>query len=348
MLHKKKIYSLALCAFMMAGNCQTAWADIPIVSPVPIENSFPSSQGTTETVSKQDTKHSSLMGPSSVPVSTVSEPITGYLGGSKLTMLANQSHCQILSLLLETNSGNLMMIDGGTLEDAPYLTQKLLEKGGHVSTWLITHPHSDHVGALNEILTHPEWGITIDNIYYSFLPASWYEENEPQRADVMAQTTANFSKLPEQVLHGDIFKGQEIVTDNIKTTVMNLPYQFSGNSINNSSVAYMLDINGKRALILGDMGTEAAGQLLADYSPEALACDIVQMSHHGQYGADFNFYKSIRPEICLWSAPQWLWDNEGDGGFNTGIYRTVETRQWMASLGVPYHLSIKDGDQTIQ
>jgi len=158
----KRFYSLALCAVIMAGGCNTAWADtIPIVSPPPIED-------TVSQASKPEKKQTSnFMGPTSTPVSTVSEPITGYLNGSKLTMLANQSHCQMLSLLLETNSGNIIMIDGGTLEDAPYLTQKLIEKGGHVNVWLITHPHSDHVGALNQILAHPEWGITIDNIYYS-------------------------------------------------------------------------------------------------------------------------------------------------------------------------------------
>ena len=72
------------------------------------------------------------------------------------------------------------------------------------------------------------------------------------------------SLLPQEKLHGDIYKGQEIWVDNIKITVMNKPYLQSYNSINNSSVAYMLDINGKKALFLGDMGAETGKQFIED------------------------------------------------------------------------------------
>ena len=47
-------------------------------------------------------------------VMTVATPITGYLGGSKLTLLANQTNTQMLSVLVETNNGRMIMIDGGT------------------------------------------------------------------------------------------------------------------------------------------------------------------------------------------------------------------------------------------
>lgn len=112
-------------------------------------------------------------GESYPPVMTVAAPITGYLGGSKLTLLANQTASQMLSVLIETNQGKIIMIDGGVEEDAAHLIQSLMARGGHVDTWLITHPHSDHVGALNYILSHPECGITVDNLYYSFANLSW-------------------------------------------------------------------------------------------------------------------------------------------------------------------------------
>lgn len=281
-------------------------------------------------------------------VMTVTAPITGYLGGSKLTLLANQTNTQMLSVLVETNNGKMIMIDGGTEGDCGHLVESLLARGGHVDTWLITHPHSDHVGALKEILTHPEYGVTIGNIYYSFQYQGWYQDNEAYRADLVGELMNAFQILPPQALHGDIVKGQEIQVDNVKITVMNQPYLFSTNSINNSSVAYMLDINGKKALFLGDMGEEAGRQFLADNSPESLKCDIVQMAHHGQSGVGFEVYKVLSPEICLWGTPGWLWNNDSGSGVDSGNWKTIETRKWMAQLGVPYHLCIKDGDQVIQ
>lgn len=281
-------------------------------------------------------------------VMTVATPITGYLGGSKLTLLANQTNTQMLSVLVETNNGRMIMIDGGTEGDSGHLVESLLARGGHVDAWLITHPHSDHVGALKDILTHPEYGVTIGNIYYSFQYQGWYQDNEAYRADLVGELVNAFQILPPQALHGDIVKGQEIQVDNVKITVMNQPYLFSTNSINNSSVAYMLDINGKKALFLGDMGEEAGKQLIADNSPENLKCDIVQMAHHGQDGVGFEVYKILSPQICLWGAPGWLWNNDSGSGVDSGNWKTIETRKWMAQLGVPYHLCIKDGDQVIQ
>ncbi len=282
------------------------------------------------------------------PVMTVSEPITGYLGGSKITLLANQSASQMLSALIETNQGKIIMVDGGTPEDTVHLVQTLAAKGSHVDTWLITHPHSDHVGALNEILNHPEYGITVDHFYFSFTGLSWYQEYEPGRADMVAKIMASLSLQPQEKIHGDIYRGQEIWVDNIKITVMNQPYLQAHNSINNSSVAYMLDINGKKALFLGDMGAETGKQFLADHTPEELKCDIVQMAHHGQDGVGLEFYQALQPQVCLWGAPGWLWNNDSGSGTDSGNWKTIETRKWMAQLGVPYHVCIKDGDQIIQ
>lgn len=282
------------------------------------------------------------------PVMTVSAPITGYLGGSKLTLLANQTASQMMSVLIETNQGKVIMIDGGVEGDASHLIESIAARGGHVDTWLITHPHSDHVGALNYILSHPECGITVDNLYYSFADLSWYQEYEAYRADMVEQLMNTLATLPQEKLHGDIYKGQEIWVDNIKITVMNKPYLQSNNSINNSSVAYMLDINGKKALFIGDMGVETGKQFIADNPPEALKCDILQMAHHGQNGVGLEVYKVMQPEVCLWPTPDWLWNNDSGSGTGSGNWKTLEVRSWMAQLGVQYHVCIKDGDQVIQ
>lgn len=314
------------------------------------QNSNSSGNGSSPRVIRSGSKSEVKEGPGKEwdAVTTVTAPITGYLGGSKLTLLANQTNTQMLSVLVETNNGRMIMIDGGTEGDSGHLVESLLARGGQVDAWLITHPHSDHVGALKDILTHPEYGVTIGNIYYSFQYQGWYQDNEAYRADLVGELVNAFQILPPQALHGDIVKGQEILVDNVKITVMNQPYLFGTNSINNSSVAYMLDINGKKALFLGDMGEEAGKQFIADNSPESLKCDIVQMAHHGQNGVGFEVYKILSPQICLWGAPGWLWNNDSGSGVDSGNWKTIETRKWMAQLGVPYHLCIKDGDQVIQ
>ena len=55
------------------------------------------------------------------------------------------------------------------------------------------------------------------------------------------------------------------------------------------------------------------------------------------------FYEYIKPRICLWASPEWLWNNDNGNGFDTGPWKTVQTRQWMQELGVTKHIVEKDG-----
>lgn len=362
-----KLCALACCAMLLPGSYEavrdavTGWhrgevTEGLVTEPLTVKRQgidlAPDTSATgTKVIRTSKNSDDGAVGPgaeSYAPVMTVSGPIVGYLGGSKLNLLANSTNSQMLSVLVETDQGKLIMVDGGTEGDAAHLIEVLASKGGHVDAWLVTHPHSDHVGALDYILRHPECQITVDGIYYSFTNLSWYQEYEPSRAGMVEQVMAAFSALPQEKLHGDIQKGQEIMVDNVKITVMNEPYLHARHAINNSSVAYMLDIHGKKALFLGDMSAEGGKQLIADNSAESLKCDIVQMAHHGQDGVGLEVYKVLQPEICLWCAPEWLWNNDSGSGLDTGDWKTLETRRWMAQLGVPYHLCIKDGDQVIQ
>ena len=48
-------------------------------------------------------------------------------------------------------NGKIVIIDGGTQDDAEQLEKYIIDNGGEVYAWFITHPHIDHAGAF-EIL----------------------------------------------------------------------------------------------------------------------------------------------------------------------------------------------------
>lgn len=275
-------------------------------------------------------------------------PGAKLFNGGKLTLLTNQAASQMMSVVIETGKGGVIVIDGGTADDAGHLLETIRSKGGKVNAWLITHPHSDHVGAFNNIINNPDSQITVDNVYYSFNEQEWYDTNESYRADMVAQTREALTKLPAEALHPDIKKGQEIWVDDVKITVLNEPYWFSNNAINNSSVAFQVMMNNKAIVFLGDMGVEAGQSFLKDYDGQNIQCDILQMSHHGQNGVEKVVYEKLRPSICLWPTPDWLWNNDNGGGENSGPWATILTRQWMQELGVRANYCIKDGDQIIE
>lgn len=273
-------------------------------------------------------------------------PGSKLFNGGSLSLLANYDKRQMLSMVLQDKSGNLVVIDGGWDIDADHLTEVIEQKGGHVSAWFITHPHSDHVGALVQILNNPGRKITIDNIYYNLADQSWYDKVEPSRSNLVNNFRAAIATLPADRLHV-VHKGDEIKIGQIKAKVLNDPYLLDVTSVNNSSVAYKFFLNNVSILVLGDMGPEAGALLLEQTSKEDLKSDIVQMSHHGQYGVNKDVYSVINPKIALWPCPLWLWNNDGGSGIGSGDWKTLETRQWMEELGVKLNYCIKDGDQII-
>lgn len=82
----------------------------------------------------------------------VSTPVTdssSYFGKGRLTLLANHdTEAQQLAVIIETGEGGLIVVDGGWTDNTDYVLNQIKAKGGHVQAWLITHPDSDHAGAL--------------------------------------------------------------------------------------------------------------------------------------------------------------------------------------------------------
>ena len=282
------------------------------------------------------------------PEGSAKGPGIGILNGQEILMLANQSDSQMMSYIITTKNKELIVVDGGLDLDAEHLRQAIIARGGKVSAWFITHPHSDHVGALVKLINDGLQEISIDAVYYNFVDDDWYKRNEAYRADMVLKAKEALAKLGAEKLHGNIKTGDLIQVDDVKIHVLNDPYLFAVNSINNSSVALRMEIGSKRVLFLGDMGPEAGAALLKDVGAEGLKADIVQMAHHGQYGVEKNVYEAIRPSICMWNSPAWLYDNDNGGGIGSGKWFTLQVRSWMDEIGIKQNFVIKDGDQLIK
>jgi len=128
-------------------------------------------------------------------------PGSKIFNGGSLSLLSDYDNRQMLSMILQDKDGTLVVIDGGWDIDAAHLTEVLRSKGGHVSGWFITHPHSDHVGALVQILENPDSQITIDNVYYSLADPAWYEKVEPSRNSMVSRLISALATLPAEKLH---------------------------------------------------------------------------------------------------------------------------------------------------
>lgn len=264
---------------------------------------------------------------------------------SKLTQLQNNSSRQMMGYIIKTDNNKIIVIDGGLKEDAPNLLSKIEQEGGQVEAWFLTHPHMDHIEAFQEIVKTSD--IKINNIYTTLNELSWYEEYEKDRIPEIKEffETLETDKIKNNI--HEVSLNEEIKIDNIKCEILGIKNpEITNNPINNSSMVIKMKVHNKSIIFLADTGVES-GQKLLKNQKEKLKADILQMAHHGQGGAEKEVYEQINPKICLWPTTDWLWDNDPGTGYNTGIWTTIETRNWMEELKVTRNYIEKDGDITI-
>lgn len=262
----------------------------------------------------------------------------------ELWMLGSTTGAQNLSIVIKSPHGKLIVVDGGWEADATKLTELILQQGGKVDAWLITHPHEDHVGALCAILNDASRKIKIDKIYSSLATPDWYRQVSPTGAGIADQLLSAFTKLPVGTVTNNIGRGTEINIDDVNIRVLNNRGVYTYNGVNNSSLVYKIRVSGQSILILGDLAYDGGKDLIKSCTAAELKSDIVQMAHHGQQGVDQDAYALIAPTTCLWPSPAWLWDNDNGGGVGSGPWGTLTTRAWMDALGVKDNRSLKDGD----
>ena len=283
---------------------------------------------------------------------SVSTPVTdsgSLFGAGRLTMFANhETAAQSLSVIIEDGQGGQVVIDGGWTDNGEYLWNQIKQKGGHVTAWLLTHPDPDHVGVISDIIRKHKDEIKIDGIYYSLAEDAWYQQKDPNVFPMVTLLRGVLALMPAETLHNGTPAGEVIHAGPVSIQVLNNSYRLDQNPTNNSTVAYLVSLNGTNVVTLGDMGAEAGEHFRQDCNLGALDCDIVTMAHHGQDGVGYEVYKALKPETCLWPTPGWLWDNDNGGGPGSGPWKTMETRKWMGGLGIKTNYCAKDGDQVIE
>ena len=252
-----------------------------------------------------------------------------------LWQLPSQTPSQMNSYVLQTDKGKVIVIDGGTAGDAAYLKGFLAALGNRVEAWFVSHPHSDHVNAITELLNNPG-GLTVNKMYGSMPEVKWIEQYEKDALP----STLNLNKALEKSSHKIIEHtiGQVILIDGIRFEIMAIKNpEITQNPINNSSVVMKVTDSKRTVLFTGDLGVEGGEKLLKGPCGAKLEAEYVQMAHHGQNGVNEKFYQAVKPRYCLWPTPLWLWDNDNGGGKDSGPWVTLNVRSWMDKLNIQKH-----------
>lgn len=225
-------------------------------------------------------------------------------------------------------NGHFIVIDGGNADEADYVMSRLRLYGNHVDAWILTHPHSDHIGAFNEIYRRYVLGegvlneegirvdsgerVTIDNIYAIDLDGDYYEEIA--RPWDLIETYYDFNSLSSS-MDNLTYVERDSTYDigNASFTVYNTftdeSYDISTGSLPNAaSMVFELygpeGSSGESMLFLGDL-EQGNADLISGLFRDDLSADYVQAAHHGQ-NVDYDFYELIGASSVTVDAPGWL------------------------------------------
>ena len=269
----------------------------------------------------------------------------------------------MMSFVIVTQKDNVIIIDGGRPADMELLKEYV--GGRHISAWILTHAHEDHIsGFVEEFRRDGAKDFDIEKVYYHFPPIEWLDNHDVPdytyfETELKEMLPAFNEILPlfQEKTH-IVTQGETITIDEIRIDFLyTYRNHLTSNPMNDSSLVFKLITPNKSVLFLGDLGPEGGDDLYWE-SRHLLKADMVQMAHHGHMNCGMEVYAAIQPEACLWCCPDWLFNEPEVPQYladyekakrmgRTRMYGTAVTRKWMDQLGVKTHYVSKDGTNRI-
>lgn len=240
-----------------------------------------------------------------------------------------------MGYIIRTDDNKVTVIDGGWPRTADILEDYLLQLGGTVDTWIITHPHSDHMGALVEIIKRKK--IIINKLIHSSINEELVKIYEEESYINLLEYNNTINKSSILIVDANLTDTFLLGAGVTMEILGNRNMDIFPNHINNSSLVFKIKSKSKSVLFLGDLGPQGAIKILNNAaSKEKLKSQYIQMAHHGQNGVQRSFYEAVEPEYALWPTPDWLWNNviiEGKP-VSSGNLSITNVREWMEDLNI--------------
>ena len=255
-------------------------------------------------------------------------------GETVITQYGNDSRTETqYSFWTIENRDSFTIIDGGVPAEADVVETVIREHDNHVDNWIITHPHPDHMGAFNQIMS-TESEIDISHIYTVEFPLEDYEKIARDVDDIntyynFLDITQKFSqegRLQVEYLHeGDTLKlgssSMKVYSDYTPEIVernLDLP--------NSSSLVFKISGETKSMLFWADYEDPQLADKLYEKYGEEMTADYMQLGHHGNNGFETSFYLKFHPAAVYADAPYFLYTGDQ--------YRCADTLKYLSEHGV--------------
>lgn len=213
-----------------------------------------------------------------------------------------------MGYLFRLPDSSFLMIDGGL--DSDREAEELLEllqaqncrSDGKlvIRAWIITHSHNDHYNVLRTFAARYASQMELEHLIFNPMSEEYQKYCDTPNAWDARNALSAFSGCTYVKAHtGQVFRLPGCEMEILYTAEDVFTNPFHVDAMNDTSIVCRLTIAGQTTLITGDIGAIPAELLCKTYG-DYLKSDIVQIAHHGYYGASEAFYELVRPEVALW------------------------------------------------
>lgn len=175
--------------------------------------------------------------------------------------------------------------DAGRATVIPYLRRR----GGDVALFVLSHPHSDHVGGAATVLRSLHPGAYWDGAFAG--------TSEPYRESLEAASEARVRW--ERVHPGDTLRVDGVL---LRVLAPDSIWMSSLADPNEASVVILAQYGTVRFLLMGD-AERGEERWLLEHERQLLRADILKVAHHGSRTSSGNdFLDIVRPELAVISV----------------------------------------------
>jgi competence protein ComEC len=200
-----------------------------------------------------------------------------------------QGDATLIQQINQDNTYN-MLIDAGNNGDGGYLVEYLKDQGVKTLDYIIgTHPHSDHIGGLDDVIKGFQVG-----------------------AIIMPKVMAN-TRTFEEVMEAVSDKGLSITSPvpgtsyplgEAEFTIL-APNSDDYASLNDYSIANRLVFGSNSFIFTGDAEALSEEEILNNFNKRDLASDVFKLAHHGSSTSNTeDFLEAINPSYGIISCGQ--------------------------------------------
>ncbi len=277
-------------------------------------------------------------------IRSISENSRNFPGGGETTLYQLELDYRKIdcgmSYVVKTRSGAFFIVDGGYFtdgeEDRLYHFLKERSDGDiHIAGWFFSHAHQDHVGNFINFVKKYCKVVQIDRLYYniqkidfSIITGDWKSCDEATAREFFLVIRKYIPEVPVTILK----TGQKFSVGELKFEVLFTHHDLESlpASFNDHSTVLMMKVGKQKILWLGDIGTKGS-QALMRMPKKKLACDIVQVAHHGYNGGTLELYSALGARVALWPTPENRMESNESSDVNNYILKQSRVKEHIVS-----------------